>query len=78
MSNRQYTPGDETRLMTIQRYIAQEERLHPEATGEFSTLLRNISEEFPCGKYAMLFDPLDGSSNIEANVTAEEFIAGKR
>jgi fructose-1,6-bisphosphatase I len=28
-----------------------------------------IPEEFPCGKYAMLFDPLDGSSNIEANVT---------
>jgi fructose-1,6-bisphosphatase I len=123
--------------MTIQRYIAQEERMHPEATGEFSTLLRNLAlavkivsrevrraglvdilgrasatntsgdevkkldvfanemiinalesggqlcvmaseenetvipipEEFPCGKYAMLFDPLDGSSNIEANVT---------
>lgn len=137
MSDRSYIPGDETRLMTIQRYIAQEERLHPEATGEFSTLLRNLAlavkivsrevrraglvdilgraastntsgdevkkldvfanrmiinaletggqlcvmaseenesvipipEEFPCGKYAMLFDPLDGSSNIEANVT---------
>jgi len=137
MPNRPYVPGDETRLMTIQRYIAQEERMHPEATGEFSTLLRNLAlavkivsrevrraglvdilgraestnpsgedvkkldvfanqmiinalesggqlcvmaseenesiipipEEFPCGKYAMLFDPLDGSSNIEANVT---------
>ncbi|MBN1447750.1 MAG: class 1 fructose-bisphosphatase [Bacteroidetes bacterium] len=137
MSHRSYIPGDETRLMTIQRYIAQEERMHPEATGEFSTLLRNLAlaakivsrevrraglvnilgratttnvsgddvkkldvfanamiinalesggqlcvmaseenetvipipEEFPCGKYAMLFDPLDGSSNIEANVT---------
>ncbi|MCB2203591.1 class 1 fructose-bisphosphatase [bacterium] len=137
MPHRQYLPGDETRLMTIQRYIAEEERLHPDATGEFSTLLRNLAlavkivsrevrraglvdilgraettnpsgedvkkldvfanqmiinamesggqlcvmaseenesvipipEEFPCGHYAMLFDPLDGSSNIEANVT---------
>lgn len=137
MPHRPYVPGDETRLMTIQRYIAQEERMHPEATGEFSTLLRNLAlavkivsrevrraglvdilgraestnpsgedvkkldvfanrmiinalesggqlcvmaseenesiipipEEFPCGKYSMLFDPLDGSSNIEANVT---------
>ncbi len=137
MPNRPYTPGDETRLMTIQRFIAQEERLYPGATGEFSTLLRNLAlavkivsrevrraglvdilgradstnpsgedvkkldvfansmiinamesggqlcvmaseenesvipipDEFPCGNYAMLFDPLDGSSNIEANVT---------
>ncbi|MDT8322464.1 MAG: class 1 fructose-bisphosphatase [Bacteroidota bacterium] len=137
MPHRPYVPGDETRLMTIQRFIAQEERMHPGATGEFSTLLRNLAlavkivsrevrraglvdilgraestnpsgedvkkldvfanhmiinalesggqlcvmaseenesiipipEEFPCGKYAMLFDPLDGSSNIEANVT---------
>ena len=137
MPHRPYVPGDETRLMTIQRYIAQEERNHPGATGEFSTLLRNLAlavkivsrevrraglvdilgrantsnisgdevkkldifanqmiinalesggqlcvmaseenesiipipEEFPCGKYAMLFDPLDGSSNIDVNVT---------
>jgi len=137
MRTRQYLPGDETRLMTIQRYIAEGERSHPGATGEFSTLLRNIAlaakivsrevrraglvdilgavqdtnssgdevqkldmfanqifinslesggqlcvmaseenesiipipDEFPCGKYAMLFDPLDGSSNISSNVT---------
>lgn len=137
MNSRPYVPGDETRIMTIQRYIAQEERMHPDATGEFSTLLRNLAlavkvvsrevrraglvdilgkasvsnvsgdevkkldmfandmiinalesggqlcvmaseenetvipipEEFPCGSYAMLFDPLDGSSNIDANVT---------
>ena len=137
MPHRPYVPGDETRLMTIQRYIAQEEPNHPGATGEFSTLLRNLAlavkimsrevrraglvdilgrantsnisgdevkkldifanqmiinalesggqlcvmaseenesiipipEEFPCGKYAMLFDPLDGSSNIDVNVT---------
>lgn len=137
MPHRQYFPGDETHLITIQRYIAQEERAHPGATGEFSTLLRNLalaakivsrevrraglvdilgrvqttnssgddvqkmdvfanqifinaletggqlcvmaSEEnesiipipdgFPCGNYAILFDPLDGSSNISTNVT---------
>src|SRR4029079_11742094 len=27
-----------------------------------------IPDRFPCGKYVLLFDPLDGSSNIEANV----------
>ncbi len=137
MPHRQYFPGDETHLVTIQRYIAQEERAYPGATGEFSTLLRNLalaakivsrevrraglvdilgrvqttntsgddvqkmdmfanmifinaleaggqlcvmaSEEnesiipipdgFPCGNYAILFDPLDGSSNIATNVT---------
>ncbi|HOJ03833.1 MAG TPA: class 1 fructose-bisphosphatase [Bacteroidota bacterium] len=137
MPHRQYFPGDETHLMTIQRYIAQLEREYPEATGEFSTLLRNLAlaakivsrevrraglvdilgrvqstnssgdevqkldmyanqifinsleaggqlcvmaseenesiipipDEFPCGHYAILFDPLDGSSNISSNVT---------
>jgi fructose-1,6-bisphosphatase I len=137
MTDRPYIPGDETRIMTIQRYIAQMERVHPDATGEFSTLLRNLAlaakivsrevrraglvnilgraaltnvhgedvkkldvfanqmiinsmesggqlcvmaseenesiipipDEFPCGHYAMLFDPLDGSSNIDVNVT---------
>ncbi len=28
-----------------------------------------IPDEFPCGNYALLHDPLDGSSNIEANVS---------
>ena len=28
-----------------------------------------IPEEFPKGKYVLLFDPLDGSSNIDANVS---------
>jgi len=27
-----------------------------------------IPEDFPAGKYAILFDPLDGSTNIDANV----------
>lgn len=28
-----------------------------------------IPEQFPCGNYVLLHDPLDGSSNIEANVS---------
>jgi len=28
-----------------------------------------IPERFPCGKYALVFDPLDGSSNIDMNVS---------
>ncbi len=28
-----------------------------------------ISDRFPAGKYCVLFDPLDGSSNIDANVS---------
>jgi len=28
-----------------------------------------IPDEFPCGKYVLLHDPLDGSSNIDANVS---------
>jgi len=28
-----------------------------------------IPDNFPCGNYALLHDPLDGSSNIEANVS---------
>ncbi len=29
----------------------------------------SIPDEYPLGKYAVLFDPLDGSSNIDANVS---------
>jgi fructose-1,6-bisphosphatase I len=28
-----------------------------------------IPKEYPCGKYVMVFDPLDGSSNIDVNVS---------
>ena len=123
-------------VVTIDRYIIEQERLHPEATGELSGILydlalaakmiaskvRNagladvlgatensnvqgeiqqkldvlandiiikamdhggrlcamaseeepdiipIPEQFRCGKYVLLFDPLDGSSNIDVNV----------
>jgi fructose-1,6-bisphosphatase I len=125
------------RLVTIERHIAEQEHLHPHATGEFSRLLRDLmlafrliarevsraglndilgltgrtniygeavrkldayandviiramehgghlcamaSEESdgliciapdrPRGKYILLFDPLDGSTNIDVNVT---------
>lgn len=125
-----------TSVVTIERYIIEQERLFPEATGELSGLLYDIglaakmiankvrmagladiigateqenvqgeiqqkldviandiivkamdhggrlcamaSEEEPdiiqipdnfrCGKYVLLFDPLDGSSNIDVNV----------
>jgi fructose-1,6-bisphosphatase I len=125
-----------TSVVTIERYIIEQERLYPEATGELSGLLYDIalaakmiankvrmagladiigstnhenvqgeiqqkldviandmiikamdhtgrlcamaSEEEPdiiaipdhfrCGKYLLMFDPLDGSSNIDVNV----------
>ena len=125
-----------TSVITIERFIIEQERLHPEATGELSGILYDIalaakiisnkvrraglvdilgatgidnvqgeavqkldafanetivkamdhggrlcamaSEEEPdiipipdgfrCGKYCLLFDPLDGSSNIDVNV----------
>ncbi|HJU64070.1 MAG TPA: class 1 fructose-bisphosphatase [Gemmatimonadaceae bacterium] len=125
-----------TSVVTIERFIIEQERLHPEATGELSGLLYDMalaakmiankvrsagladilgsaesqnvqgevqqkldvlanevvikamdhggrlcamaSEEepdliqipdgFKCGKYVLLFDPLDGSSNIDVNV----------
>jgi fructose-1,6-bisphosphatase I len=125
-----------TSVVTIERYIIEQERLYPEATGELSGILYDVclaakmiankvrraglvdilgatgfdnvqgedvqkldvfanetivkamdhggrlcamaSEEEPgiipipegfrCGKYCLLFDPLDGSSNIDVNV----------
>jgi fructose-1,6-bisphosphatase I len=129
----QHTP---TSVVTIERFIIEQERLHPEATGELSGILYDIAlaakmitnkvrragladilgatdhenvqgeivqkldvfanetiikamdhtgrlcamaseeepgiiqipENFRCGKYVLLFDPLDGSSNIDVNV----------
>ena len=125
-----------TSVVTIDRFIIEQERLHPEATGELSGILYDmalaakmiankvrsagladilgsaeaenvqgeiqqkldvfsnetiikamdhggrlcamaseeepgiiqIPEHFRCGKYVLLFDPLDGSSNIDVNV----------
>jgi len=125
-----------TSVVTIERFIIEQEKLHPEATGELSGLLYDLAlaakmiankvrsagladilgatdlenvqgetqqkldvlaneiiikavdhggrlcamaseeepdiidipENFRCGKYCLLFDPLDGSSNIDVNV----------
>jgi fructose-1,6-bisphosphatase I len=125
------------RFMTLSRFIIDQEKLHPEATGELSKLLHDLSlaakvislevnkagladilgftgdsnvhgedvrkldmfahnmmfnamdhgghlcvmaseeeediihipPKFKVGKYVLLFDPLDGSSNIDANVS---------
>ena len=38
------------------------------ASEENDDVLR-IPEKYPCGKYVLNFDPLDGSSNIDANVS---------
>lgn len=126
-----------TEIITIERHILEQQRLFPEATGEFTSLLYDIAlaakiiarevnkaglveilgltgqeniqgeqvmkldvfanetlirmndhtgrlcamaseesadiipipERFPCGKYVLVFDPLDGSSNIDNNVS---------
>src|SRR3990167_3465671 len=125
------------RFMTLSRFIIEQEKLHPEATGELSKLLHDLSlaakvislevnkagladilgftgdsnvhgeqvkkldvyahdmliramdhgghlcvmaseeeeniihipNRFKIGKYVLLFDPLDGSSNIDANIS---------
>jgi fructose-1,6-bisphosphatase I len=125
-----------TSVVTIERYIIEQERLHPEATGELSGILYDLAlaakmiankvrsagladilgsaeseniqgevqqkldvlsndiivkaldhggrlcamaseeepdiiqipDQFKCGKYCLMFDPLDGSSNIDVNV----------
>jgi fructose-1,6-bisphosphatase I len=125
------------KFMTLERYIHEQERMYPSATGAFSGLLhdlalaaklvwrevskaglvnilgvtdkKNVSgdvvkkldefadetiykamdhgghlcvmaseenedvlhipDEYPTGKYVLLYDPLDGSSNIDANIT---------
>jgi fructose-1,6-bisphosphatase I len=125
-----------TSVVTIERFIIEQERLHPEATGELSGILYDLAlaakmiamkvrsagladiigsaeseniqgevqqkldvlsndiivkaldhggrlcamaseeepdiiqipDKFRCGKYCLMFDPLDGSSNIDVNV----------
>jgi fructose-1,6-bisphosphatase I len=125
------------KFMTLERFINEQERLYPNATGNFSGLLHDLSlaaklvwrevckaglvnilgatgtrntsgdavkkldvfadetiykamdhgghlcvmaseenedilhipDEYPDGKYVLLYDPLDGSSNIDANIT---------
>ena len=126
-----------SKFMTLERHIIEGERLHPEATGKFSSLLHGLSlaaklvwrevtkaglvnilgktdrmnisgdvikkldefadqtiykamdhggdlcvmaseenedilqipDDYPQGKYVLIYDPLDGSGNIDANIT---------
>src|SRR5689334_18467374 len=136
MRKRNLVKHTATSVVTIERFIIEQEKLHPEATGELSGLLYDLAlaakmiankvrsagladilgsaesenvqgevqqkldvlaneiivkamdhggrlcamaseeepdiiqipEHFKCGKYCLLFDPLDGSSNIDVNV----------
>ena len=131
------------RIVTIERFIVDQERLHPEATGELSNLLYDLAlaakvinshvrmagladilgaegavnvqgeivqkldqfanetikdsllhagrvavvaseedpepiappEDYPIGHYVVLFDPLDGSSNIDVNMSIGSIFA---
>ncbi|HLX11209.1 MAG TPA: class 1 fructose-bisphosphatase [Bacteroidota bacterium] len=125
------------KFMTLERFINEQERMYPQATGDFSALLHDLAlaaklvwrevskaglvnilgstgsinptgdvvkkldvfadetvykamdhgghicvmaseenedilhipDQYPQGKYVLLYDPLDGSSNIDANIT---------
>src|SRR5512147_586198 len=53
--------------MTIFRLNSFAGRLAAMASEEDPDLIR-IPDEYPTGKYVLVFDPLDGSSNIDANI----------
>jgi fructose-1,6-bisphosphatase I len=53
--------------MTIFRLNSFTGRLAAMASEEDPDLMQ-IPDEYPTGKYVMFFDPLDGSSNIDANI----------
>jgi fructose-1,6-bisphosphatase I len=59
---------DEFADQTIYRAMDHLGHLCVMASEENEDLL-HIPEEYPRGKYALLYDPLDGSGNIDANVT---------
>lgn len=52
----------------IYRALDHTGRLCVMASEEEEGLL-HIPPQYPCGKYVLLYDPLDGSSNIDANVS---------
>ena len=59
---------DEFADQTIFRMMAHGGHLCVMASEENEDLL-HIPEDYPHGKYVLLYDPLDGSGNIDANVT---------
>jgi fructose-1,6-bisphosphatase I len=66
--------GEEVRKLdrdahdAIYRALDHTRRLCVMASEEEEGLL-HIPAQYPCGKYVLLYDPLDGSSNIDANVS---------
>jgi fructose-1,6-bisphosphatase I len=59
---------DEFADQTIYRMMDHLGHLCVMASEENEDLL-HIPDDYPTGKYVLLYDPLDGSSNIDANVT---------
>lgn len=49
-------------------------RLAVMASEEHAEILR-IPDKYPCGKYVLLYDPLDGSSNVDYNVSVGTIFA---
>ena len=74
MTDRMNITGDEVRKLdefadvTIFKMMDHVGHLCVMASEENEDLL-HIPEHYPQGKYALIYDPLDGSSNIDANVT---------
>ena len=76
MPNRPYVPGDETKIMTIQHFIAQEERLFPDASGGRATDGKDRLMDFiPTSVHERIPVLLGSTENV---LLAEEFISGKR
>ncbi len=73
-TDRMNISGDEIRKLdefadeTIFRAMDHSGHLCVMASEENEDLLQ-IPESYPSGKYVLLYDPLDGSSNIDANIT---------
>ncbi len=57
---------DELADQTIYKLNERTGRLAVMASEEHADIIQ-ISEKYPIGKYVLLFDPLDGSSNIDVN-----------
>ncbi len=59
---------DEYANDTIVKTMERGGHLHAMASEEIADIIR-IPDDYPKGKYLLLFDPLDGSSNIDVNIS---------
>lgn len=59
---------DEFADETIYKMMDHTGHLYVMASEENEDIL-HVPDEYPSGKYVLLYDPLDGSSNIDANIT---------